>query len=158
MFYVLNGTFISYKYIKFKFHKFIKLIKNKTMASKSINLVCIPSYIDPLTYRITFTLVNYIDSAIKPWFTLKDAFPFIPGVKYPFKLYEGGPDHLGHVGEFWLTLKKNIKRRDSIAQYIKELTGTAVIVSVTPKKYSFKSESGEYKIGYSLIFKGIVPF
>jgi hypothetical protein len=127
------------------------------MSSKSINLICIPSYVDLLTYKITFTLVNYIDSTIKPWVTLKDLFPLTPGAKYPFKLYENGPDYLGHVGEFWLSLK-NIKRRDSIAQYIKELAGNAVIVSITPKKYSFKSESGEYKVGYSLIFKGLVAY
>jgi hypothetical protein len=127
------------------------------MASKSVNLICIPSHIDPITYRVVFSLVNYIDSSIKPWVTLKDVFPFNPYAKYPYKISDS-PDHLGIVGEFWLSIKKNTKRRDSIAQYIKELSGKAVIVSVTPKKYSYKSESGEYKIGYSLIFKGIVPF
>jgi hypothetical protein len=127
------------------------------MASKSVNLICIPSHIDPITYRVVFSLVNYIDSSIKPWVTLKDVFSFNPYAKYPYKISDS-PDHLGIVGEFWLSIKKNTKRRDSIAQYIKELSGKAVIVSVTPKKYSFKSESGEYKIGYSLIFKGIVPF
>lgn len=135
----------------------VKLLKGYNMSSKSINLVCIPSSIDPVTYRATFSLVNYIDSSIKPWVTLRDIFPFDRYAKYPYKISDS-PDHLGIIGEFWVSIKKNTKRRDSIAQYIKELSGTAVIVSVTPKKYSYKSESGEYKNGYSLIFKGIVPF
>ena len=89
------------------------------MASKSVNLICIPSHIDPITYRVVFSLVNYIDSSIKPWVTLKDVFPFDPYAKYPYKISDS-PDHLGIVGEFWLSIKKNTKRRDSIAQYIKD--------------------------------------
>jgi hypothetical protein len=129
------------------------------MSTKSVDLLAVVTGIIPTKNKITFNLVNYIDSKDMSWLTLHDSMPSTYTINHPYKLHNNGkPDIDGHIGEFWAILHPKNRRKKSILQYAKDLAGTPVVVSVSPKKYVFNNRKGELKIGYSLYFNNMIKF
>jgi hypothetical protein len=129
------------------------------MSGKHIDLLAIVTGVVTVKNKITFNLVNYIDSKDMSWLTLHDSMPALYTITLPYNLYNNGKaDMDGHIGEFWAILHPKNRRKPSILQYAKDLVGTHVVVSVSPKKYVFNNRKGDLKVGYSLYFNNMIEF
>ena len=114
--------------------------------------------------RLRLCLVDGLTSQLSSdnsWWRLRQAVPWSDTHQIPYNLPLGGaPDAAGIRGECWVTISsRKAPEKKRILALAADLRGKEVVLTVTPKRYSFISQTGhnegEVVSGVSLRFANL---